>query len=195
MRILLIFLPVVFIKRLWAGTLACVYHRLRVEGQGFRSGSTCSQSGWERIHCYSILVPVRRSFFRASPPDPQPFILPVSGSPGVDSTMRCISQAGVQTWANINVSPVGKSSMPDGDVSIPLNLYSECISRGSSHVEGQGFRFGSNCSQSGWERTHWHSIYSFRFGDRSSGLLGPNTDVCTRFPPSKLVHRSAVYKC
>ena len=74
---------------------------LHVEGQGFRSGSTCSQSGWERIQCYSILVQVRRSFFRASPPDPPPLILPLSGSPGVDSTIRCISQARVQTWANI----------------------------------------------------------------------------------------------
>ena len=96
--------------------------------------------------------------FRASPPDTPPVILPVSGSPCVDSRMQCISQARVQTWANINVSPVGKSSMPDGDAIMPLNLYSECISPGSSHVEGQGIRFGSNCFQSRWERIHCYSL-------------------------------------
>ena len=47
-------------------------------------------------------------------------------------------------WANINVSPVGKSRMPGGVVSMPLNLCSVRISPPSLHVEGQGFKVGPN---------------------------------------------------
>ena len=84
----------------------------------------------------------RQSSQKPAPERASLWCLPLDGSPCVDSRMQCISQARVQTWANINVSPAWKSRMPGGVVSMSLNLCSVSISPASLHVEGQGFRVG-----------------------------------------------------